>query len=83
MFVASGEKDGASLVADEAFGDESGTKVLRGSGGPSFLQNSFGGDDLNDQGVTVGSRFQVIHFDEHRLPLGGFVSSSCLLIRCH
>lgn len=84
MFVASGEKDRAGLVADKALGDESGTEILRGgSGGTAFLQDGVGGDDFNDQGVTVGSRFEVIDFDEHRLPLCGFVRGSFLLIRCH
>lgn len=71
MIVASSEKDGSSLIADEALGDASLAEVLRG--GPAFLQNHFRGQDLGDESVAVGSRLQLIHFDEHWLPLLQFL----------
>ena len=73
MFIARGEDDGAGVVADEALGDESGTNVVRRRGS-SLLQHSVGGQHLCNQSVTVGSRFQLIHFGENRFSLGRFLT---------
>ena len=72
MFVASGEDDGAGVVADEALGDDSGFEVVCGRGS-RFVYDGVGGQDLSHQRVTVGSRFELIHFGEHGFSLCGFV----------
>ena len=85
MFVASREDDGAGFIADEALGDESGAKVV-GRGGSPFVQDGVGRQHLRHQGVTVGSRFQLIHFREYRFSLRRFLHNTTpflLLIRRH
>jgi len=72
LFVASGEDDGAGVVADEALGDDSGFDVM-GRGGSRFVHDGVGGQDLSHQGVTVGSRFELIHFGEDGFSLCRFV----------
>lgn len=72
LFVASGEDDSSSIITDEALGDESGFEVTS-RGGSRFVYNGVGGQNLSDQGVTVGSRFELIHFGEDRFSLWGLV----------
>jgi len=72
LFVASGEDDGAGVVADEALGDDSGFDVM-GRGRSRFVHDGVGGQDLGHQRVTVGSGFELIHFGEDGFSLGRFV----------
>lgn len=46
LFVASGEDDGAGVVADEALGDDSGFDVM-GRGRSRFVHDGVGGQDLS------------------------------------
>jgi hypothetical protein len=71
LLVAGGEEDAAGLVADEALGDPGGPRRRAGSGsaGAALLEDCLGAEHLGDERVAGRAGLELVHLDEHRLPL--------------
>jgi hypothetical protein len=70
LLVAGGEQDAAGLVADEALGDPRGTRRrARSRGGAALLDHGLGAEHLGDERVAARAGLELVHLDEHRLPL--------------
>uniref|UniRef100_A0A0E0FTA4 Uncharacterized protein n=1 Tax=Oryza nivara TaxID=4536 RepID=A0A0E0FTA4_ORYNI len=64
--------DAAGLVADEALGDPRGTRRrarARSRGGAALLDHGLGAEHLGDERVAARAGLELVHLDEHRLPL--------------
>lgn len=71
LLVAGGEEDAAGLVADEALGDLGGPRRRAGGGsaGAALLEDGIGAEHFGDERVAGRAGLQLLHLDEHRLPL--------------
>lgn len=67
LLVPGREDDGTGLVPHEALGDLGQSEVRRCR--PPLLHHRLRVHHLHSQGVPARPRFQLIHLDEHRLPL--------------
>jgi len=71
LLVTGSEEDATGLVADEALGDPGGPRRRAGGGsaGAALLEDGLGAEHLGDERVAGRAGIELVHLDEHRLPL--------------
>lgn len=66
LVIAGGKEYSTSLIANDALSNADVVRVGRNCA--AFLQHHIGIDHFDKQCMAIGSRFQALHFHEHRLP---------------
>ena len=70
LLVAGGEEHAAGLVADEALGDPGGLRRRARAGADAgLLKDGLGAEHLGDERVAARDWLELVHLDEHGLPL--------------
>lgn len=80
MIITGGEEDGSGLITDKTLSDAGIAEAGGGGCCSALLQNRIRGQDLGDQGVAVGSRLKLIHFNKDWLSLLSLVYVPLLLM---